>query len=170
MQSVSSRIWTRVAVSISYDDNHCTMGTSSIASCRSSRLFRLLHRTAVHKFLLDGQYLSVHAYESIKKRRFWVCLYFLQQCLANRVFLTWRACEMGGIWPCSCYFVRWCIQYLLGIVRNILLKSHLTFSLSVSLMSKWSIHTVVPTGQQLERNPALLYQKDQISQRSTTCL
>ena len=29
MQSVSSRIWTRVAVSISYDDNHYTMGTST---------------------------------------------------------------------------------------------------------------------------------------------
>ena len=28
MQSVSSRIWTRVAVSISYDDNHYTMCTS----------------------------------------------------------------------------------------------------------------------------------------------
>ena len=28
MQSVSSRIWTRVAVSISYNDNHYTMGTS----------------------------------------------------------------------------------------------------------------------------------------------
>ena len=28
MQSVSSRIWTRVAVSISYDDNHYTTGTS----------------------------------------------------------------------------------------------------------------------------------------------
>ena len=28
MQSVSSRIWTRVAVSISYDDDHYTMGTS----------------------------------------------------------------------------------------------------------------------------------------------
>ena len=27
MQSVSSRIWTRVAVSISYDDNDYTMGT-----------------------------------------------------------------------------------------------------------------------------------------------
>ena len=25
MQSVSSRIWTRVAVSISYNDNHCTI-------------------------------------------------------------------------------------------------------------------------------------------------
>ena len=28
MQSASSRIWTRVAVSISYDDNHHTPGTS----------------------------------------------------------------------------------------------------------------------------------------------
>ena len=27
MQAVSSRIWTRVAVSISYDDNHYTTGT-----------------------------------------------------------------------------------------------------------------------------------------------
>ena len=30
MQSVSSRIWTRVAVSISYDDNNYTTGTSVI--------------------------------------------------------------------------------------------------------------------------------------------
>ena len=29
MQSVSSKIWTRVAVSISNDDNHYTTGTSS---------------------------------------------------------------------------------------------------------------------------------------------
>ena len=28
MQSVSSKIWTRIAVSISYDDNHYTTGTS----------------------------------------------------------------------------------------------------------------------------------------------
>ena len=28
-QSISSRIWTRVVVSISYDDNHYTTGTSS---------------------------------------------------------------------------------------------------------------------------------------------
>ena len=28
MQSVSSRVWTRVAVSFSYDDNHYTTGTS----------------------------------------------------------------------------------------------------------------------------------------------
>ena len=30
MQSILSRIWTRVAVSISYDDNHYTTGTSSV--------------------------------------------------------------------------------------------------------------------------------------------
>ena len=30
MQSVSSRIWTHVAVSISYDDNDYTTGTSNI--------------------------------------------------------------------------------------------------------------------------------------------
>ena len=30
MQSVSSRIWTRVAVSISYDDNYYTTGTSTL--------------------------------------------------------------------------------------------------------------------------------------------
>ena len=30
MQSVSSRIRTRVAVSISYDDNHYTTGTSNL--------------------------------------------------------------------------------------------------------------------------------------------
>ena len=30
MQSVSFRIWTRVAVSISYDDNDYTTGTSDI--------------------------------------------------------------------------------------------------------------------------------------------
>ena len=29
MQLASSRIWTRVAVSISYDDNHYTTGTST---------------------------------------------------------------------------------------------------------------------------------------------
>ena len=30
MQSVLSKIWTGVAVSISYDDNHYTMGTSHL--------------------------------------------------------------------------------------------------------------------------------------------
>ena len=44
MQSVSSRIWTRVAVSISCDDNHYTTGTSIILhyhleSCQANHFF-----------------------------------------------------------------------------------------------------------------------------------
>ena len=41
MQSVSSRIWTRVAVSISYNDNHYTTGTSTHSLMSSSHLFYL---------------------------------------------------------------------------------------------------------------------------------
>ena len=33
MQSASSRIWTHVAMSISYDDNHYTTGTSKEMNC-----------------------------------------------------------------------------------------------------------------------------------------
>ena len=47
MLSVSSRIWTRVAVHISYDDNHYTTGTSSIYLsiylCRYFCIYILIH-------------------------------------------------------------------------------------------------------------------------------
>ena len=36
MQSASSRIWTCIAVSISYDDNHYTTGTSKVSICAGS--------------------------------------------------------------------------------------------------------------------------------------
>ena len=49
MQSVSSRMWTRVAVSISYDDNHYTTGTSlmivlhwSLSDSKSPQVSRTL--------------------------------------------------------------------------------------------------------------------------------
>ena len=41
MQSVSSRIWTHVAVSISYDDNHYTTGTSRYLKSYNCKLFVL---------------------------------------------------------------------------------------------------------------------------------
>ena len=37
MQSASSGIWTRVAVSISYDDNHGTTGTSNTQDPRDKK-------------------------------------------------------------------------------------------------------------------------------------
>ena len=56
MQSVSSRIWTYVAVSISYDDNDYTTGTSTLTSETNKNLKknnvnkllsndRLIHKT-----------------------------------------------------------------------------------------------------------------------------
>ena len=42
MQSVSSRIWTRVVVSISYDDNHYTTGTSKSILYKLSVLFQII--------------------------------------------------------------------------------------------------------------------------------
>ena len=46
MQSVSSRIWTRVAVSIFYDDNHYTTGTSTIVNVIAQLDFELANCNA----------------------------------------------------------------------------------------------------------------------------
>ena len=55
MQSVLSRIWTRVAVSISYDDNKYTMGTSTSVE---------VYKTLKHEFPILGQllYLNLTVY------------------------------------------------------------------------------------------------------------
>ena len=45
MQSVSSRIWTRVTVSISYDDNHYTTGTSNQFTDLKSNKFHCYYKT-----------------------------------------------------------------------------------------------------------------------------
>ena len=58
MQSVSSRIWNRVAVSIFYDDNHYTTGTLflslSIYIYRSDKMKRSIFHAAVVSILLYG--------------------------------------------------------------------------------------------------------------------
>ena len=47
MQSVSSRIWTHVAVFISYDDNDYTTGTIPLVIIESSGIFELIHQIAI---------------------------------------------------------------------------------------------------------------------------
>ena len=51
MQSVSSRIWTRVAVSISYDDNHYTTGTS-----KQSNYIIASYLLQLRKYMFQGQF------------------------------------------------------------------------------------------------------------------
>ena len=48
MQLVSSRIWSRVAVSISYDDNHYTTGTSEKQTKYTSKTFFLSQEIFAH--------------------------------------------------------------------------------------------------------------------------
>ena len=48
MQSVSSRIWTRVAVSNSYDDNDYTTGTSLSGNGGASHLLNRVESIAWH--------------------------------------------------------------------------------------------------------------------------
>ena len=52
MQSVSSRIWTRVAVSISYDDKHYTTGTSSAIGLNSITILFLYRNRFGIKLLM----------------------------------------------------------------------------------------------------------------------
>ena len=51
MQSVSSRIWTRVAVSISYDDNDYTTGTSKFSVMEEKFIQNIFENNILSKFL-----------------------------------------------------------------------------------------------------------------------
>ena len=54
MQSVSSRIWTPVTVSISYDDNHYTTGTSGVYITWSKQFQSWKGTGAVGSLMIHG--------------------------------------------------------------------------------------------------------------------
>ena len=56
MQLVSSRIWTRVVVSISYDDNHYTTGTFKWYMYKPE----LFKENEKHKFLMNFEIQTDH--------------------------------------------------------------------------------------------------------------
>ena len=66
MQSVSSRIWTRVAVSISYNDNHYTTGTSRGTRSCISKHVELCQHVFILAARLDNP-VSI-AYNATQKR------------------------------------------------------------------------------------------------------
>ena len=62
MQSVSSRIWTRIAVSISYDDNHYTTGTS-FDVYQDTHLSSLAPLQGCSRYILQPQiYIYIYIY------------------------------------------------------------------------------------------------------------
>ena len=71
MQLVSARIWTRVTVSISYDDNHYTKGTSNNKRLNPEDLISLIY-LLTQKFI-DGNKCAVKFHYSI----LWIFYKFL---------------------------------------------------------------------------------------------
>ena len=61
MQSVSSRIWTRVAVFISYDDNNYTTGTSA-----KIKIEMMINQLSIIFFKIETVF---------KKCQDWLCIY-----------------------------------------------------------------------------------------------
>ena len=77
MQSASSRIWTRVTVSISYDDNHHTTGTSrkinrnhSIIGLKTKESMTKTCKELVdHKWIIRGPHVSLTELKYFDERR-----------------------------------------------------------------------------------------------------
>ena len=55
-------------------------------------------------------------------------------------------CLIGGKWSYSCYFAGYCFEDLIKTAQSrVLYSSHLAFSPTFSLESRWCKYTVVPT-------------------------
>ena len=79
MQSVSSRIWTRIAVSISNDDSHYTTGTSSIVlinvlSAVYSLQYSLYMCICVNLWVCDSTCVNLSMCSSITHMRTCMCV------------------------------------------------------------------------------------------------
>ena len=61
MQSASSRIWTRVTVSISYDDNHNTTGMISVVTSGNTRSVTVIIMPNGHGDLISNSWMWLFA-------------------------------------------------------------------------------------------------------------
>ena len=129
MQSVSSRIWTHVAVSISYDDNHYTTGTSIIILWLFQSVYLVIafgkspwrHTVFTQIWWISFSPSANTARMSIE-RRFFSSYLLLQQIPACLAHFTWMVLEIGSKWPYSSCFLRCCFQDLFKTAFNILVK------------------------------------------------
>ena len=142
MQSVSSTIWTRVAVFIFYDDNHYT--TATCLYCPSDLagppgLILCQHRAVVDWFKKVIQTLLVHVKGSTGVHHLWVCPYSSSS-VACQLCLTWIVYMMGGRWPYSCCLVGCCLQDLFNTARRILVQLPSSF-FSICFVSIHVVHS-----------------------------
>ena len=143
MQSASSRIWTRVTVSISYDDNHYTTGTSTKPQAPSIA-FRLVLRTTSRvctELLWVGSCWTSTICSSVWRSPQEKVTQFFSS-VPHVFFLIRIVLEMGSWWTCNCCFVRCYFQDLFSMARSILV--HLPSSLfSMPLVNIYVVHQYI---------------------------
>ena len=119
MQSASSKIWTRVSVSISDDDNHYTTGTSTIISILHSNfpdtwdparvqsstwgLIKVLYLFKTTFAFLEIKFLTIQpiipfSFDTIEKISCQLWMYYLSQSLDRIPYLF--STVMAKVWLC----------------------------------------------------------------------
>ena len=109
MQTVSSTIWTYVAVSISYDDNHCTTSTSIVSLCVN---------VCVSEHALFFVYVRVCACFRLCTR---VCL-----CICACLCM----CMCFRSWVCKLVFVCVCVTVCVSVCLKVIIISWVVFALT----------------------------------------
>ena len=120
MLSASSRIWTRVAVSISYDDNHFTTGTSKLPSTT----------------IVNFTYLLIYTY-LIFMSGFVIWNVFFITGLAHFVIMA-VALVIAYVWYVNswaeCYFIYCSFFYFIVIASRICKRFLLLFSYKIFVL------------------------------------
>ena len=99
MQSFSSRIWTRIAVSISYDDNHYTTGTSINLYTRKLFVYDSQNKGLVFQiysliFDISAKVVANHTiYKRLQKRRIYPSrnLFMYYRIWHQNAYMGWSA-------------------------------------------------------------------------------
>ena len=146
MQSVSSRIWTRVAVSISYDDNHYTTGTSIIRLlCDWS--FRLYQNIIyIYFFVAYCQFCLIYGSFG------WRCFMLLSKEIQSQVSLSQVLpteisflCRL--LCPYNCFSSHFCFLVIFALMMLVLSMLFLVAVISffcTFLCSHWGLASPLP--------------------------
>ena len=88
MQSVSSRIWTRVGLSISYDDNHYTMGTSK---------HKLIIIIIIIIIIIPGEFFTSALTNGLSLKFEWLQISLSLQDFSQYSGRCWQCCSVDGL-------------------------------------------------------------------------
>ena len=158
MQSVSSRIWTRVAMSLSYDDNHKTTGTSGRAIIWTDWLNLLIwcwhkfcNKMALIIIFFPSKFYNNFFHSSSRETQASVCtLYFVCKLSYRKkkpfwihiIFFNMTKCtqvQAHQVCVCSCICVHEsvCVCVCMSMCVHIRTREHLSMTLCCFVFAKY---------------------------------